>query len=73
MTKGFWTALADLAPTYSYVVAPVETGWAVRTGVEVVSLGELLAKVGKLTCHIPLAVLHFVFQGAGHGNNSIAG
>lgn len=45
-TKGFWTALADLSPTHSFVVAPVEAGWPIRAGVEVVTLGELLEKLG---------------------------
>ena len=45
VTKGFWTVLADLSPTCSFVVAPVEAGWPLRAGVEVVNLSELLEKL----------------------------
>jgi len=44
-TKGFWTALVDLEPGESFIVAPVESGYPIRAGVDVVNPGELLARL----------------------------
>lgn len=41
--RGFWTAVHDLAVDEAYVVAPVEKGWPLSTGVRVVSVRELTA------------------------------
>ena len=39
--KGFWQARADLALEYAWVIAPVESGWPLDEGVEVIPLREL--------------------------------
>lgn len=39
--RGFWQALQDVKPDQSFVVAPVERGYALAEGVRVVSLAEL--------------------------------
>ena len=39
--RGFWQALQDVKPGQSFVVAPVERGYALAEGVRVVSLAEL--------------------------------
>ena len=39
--RGFWQALQDVKPDRSFVVAPVERGYALAEGVRVVSLAEL--------------------------------
>ncbi|NCN04082.1 MAG: DUF4143 domain-containing protein [Spirochaetales bacterium] len=45
LTRGFWTAMADLKPDVALVVAPVETGWPVRAGTFVCSLTEALNRL----------------------------
>lgn len=42
LTRGFWTALEDLKPELALVVAPVDRGWPLKAGVQVVSLPEAL-------------------------------
>ena len=39
--RGFWQALHDVKPDRSFVVAPVERGYSLANGVEVVALAEL--------------------------------
>ncbi len=39
--RGFWQALQDVKPDQSFVVAPLERGYALAEGVRVVSLAEL--------------------------------
>ncbi len=39
--RGFWQALQDVKPERTFVVAPVERGYALADGVQVVSLAEL--------------------------------
>jgi predicted AAA+ superfamily ATPase len=49
VTKGFWHALADLQPTRTVVVAPVERPFPLKDGVDVVpvwALPDLLAELG---------------------------
>jgi uncharacterized protein len=41
VTKGFWQACTDLGVTQAYVVAPVEVGWPMEGGVEVISPAQL--------------------------------
>lgn len=45
LTKGFWSALDDLIPTASFVAAPVEESYELRTGVRVANLSGLLARL----------------------------
>ena len=45
LTRGFWTAVDDLQPDQTLVVAPVEAGWPVRNGVQLCSIQEALQRV----------------------------
>lgn len=42
VTQGFWKSLDDIHPDKAYVVAPVETSFALKNGVKVCNLIELL-------------------------------
>ena len=47
VSRGFWTACADVGVDAAYVVAPVREGWPMAQGVGVISptmLGEVLAR-----------------------------
>ena len=48
LTKGSAFALEDIRPLKTFVVAPVQKGWAMKPGVDVVSLGELAGKMKVL-------------------------
>ena len=45
--RGFWQALQDVKPDQSFVVAPVERGYALAEGVRVVSLAELTPQLKR--------------------------
>lgn len=45
LTKGFWNALEVIQPDQAYVVAPVQTGYPLKQGVEVCSLSEAIHKL----------------------------
>ena len=52
LTKGFWSAVDDLALERVYVIAPVETGYPLSQNVEVVpaiELNELCATLASMT------------------------
>lgn len=42
LSKGNYLAIADIRPDATYVVAPVEKGWPVQPGIDVVNLVELM-------------------------------
>lgn len=42
LTKGFWTAIADLKLSWTYVIAPVESGYPLADNVEVVPAAGLV-------------------------------
>lgn len=48
LTKGNRNAIADIAPLHTFVVAPVDQGYAVSPGVSVVTLSELIEEMGKI-------------------------
>ena len=48
LTRGNTSAIADLAPLHTFVVAPVEEGYPLREGVSVVSLSELAGQLAAL-------------------------
>jgi predicted AAA+ superfamily ATPase len=48
LTKGNYNAFKDIAPKHVFVVAPVEKGWPMKQGVDVVSLGELYTMISEL-------------------------
>ncbi len=38
-------AIEDISPAHTFVVAPVDRGWAHKPGIDVVSLGELIMRI----------------------------
>ncbi len=47
LTRGSFTAIADLNPAHTFIVSPVEKGYSLKKDVDVVSLGELPDKILK--------------------------
>ena len=45
LSKGNYNAIADIAPVHTFVIAPVEQGWLMKEGVELVSLSEIESKI----------------------------
>ena len=48
VTKGFWQACEDVGLEAAYIVAPVETGWAVQDKVEVIGVMDVSQRLGRL-------------------------
>lgn len=48
LSKGSYNAIEDIAPIHTFVVCPIDTGWSMKQGIEVVSLGELEEKIKAL-------------------------
>jgi len=48
VTKGFWQACEDVGVEAAYIVAPVETGWAVQDKVEVIGVMDIAQRLGRL-------------------------
>ena len=48
LTKGNRSAIVDIAPLHTFVVAPLEKGYALAPGISVVGLSELFEEIGKL-------------------------
>lgn len=47
LQKGFYSAIEDIQPTHSFVAAPVAEGWQMKQGIDVVTLSELIDKIGN--------------------------
>jgi len=47
LTKGAFNAIEDINPSFTYVVAPVETGWQKNEKIRVVSIQELISDITK--------------------------
>jgi predicted AAA+ superfamily ATPase len=45
LTRGSYTAIDDLKPEYTFIAAPVEKGYPLKRGIDVVSLSELIARL----------------------------
>jgi len=45
LSKGNYNAIEDIAPKKVFVVSPVENGWQMKEGIELVSLSELEEKI----------------------------
>lgn len=45
LSKGNYNAINDIAANYTFIVSPINTGWEMKQGIEVVSLDELEAKI----------------------------
>lgn len=48
LTKGNYIAINDIKPDSTFVVAPVESGWPVKPGIEIVSIDELTDRIQLL-------------------------
>jgi hypothetical protein len=46
LSKGNYLAFEDIAPRHTFVVIPAAKGWPLKSGIDVVSLGELRKKLG---------------------------
>jgi hypothetical protein len=45
LSKGNYHAIEDIAPKKLFVVSPIEKGWQMKGGIELVSLDELEVKI----------------------------
>jgi len=45
LTRGTYTAIADVKPLKTFIVSPVKTGYPMAEGIEVVSLSELIKSI----------------------------
>jgi hypothetical protein len=45
LAKGNYLAIDDISPKETFVVAPINQGWSLKPGIEVVSLTELLIRL----------------------------
>jgi predicted AAA+ superfamily ATPase len=41
LSKGNYNAIEDIAPVHTFVVTPVQNGWMMKPGIDVVSINEL--------------------------------
>ncbi len=47
LTKGNYNAIEDIKPDHTYVVIPAQKGWPLSESVDVVSLDELIDRIGR--------------------------
>ena len=47
LTKGNYNAIDDIKPDHTYVVIPAQKGWPLSKSVDVVSLDELIDRIGR--------------------------
>ncbi|MBM3437446.1 MAG: ATP-binding protein, partial [Bacteroidetes bacterium] len=48
LEKGSYTAISDLKPEVTFIVAPVKEGWSMKPGIEIVNLIELTDRIHSL-------------------------
>ena len=48
VTKGFWQACEDVGVDAAYIVAPVQTGWVVQAGVEVIPVTDIPERLAQM-------------------------
>ncbi len=48
LSKGNYAAINDIAPASTLIAAPVQTGFLMRKGIEIVALPELITRVGQI-------------------------
>ncbi len=48
LKKGNYFAMEDISPDHSFVASPISEGWAMKPGIDVVSLKELETKIGAM-------------------------
>lgn len=47
LTKGAINAIEDINPSFTYVVAPIDTGWQIKEKIMIVSILELISNISK--------------------------
>lgn len=47
LSRGAYTAIEYLKPEFTFIVSPVEKGYSVRKGIDVVSLEEMVERIGN--------------------------
>jgi predicted AAA+ superfamily ATPase len=52
LSKGNYNAIEDIAPKHVFVVSPIEKGWQMKNGIELVSLDELEMKIREVITEI---------------------
>lgn len=48
LSKGNYNAINDIDPVKTFVVAPVNKGWPMKNGIDVVSVSELISQIGQI-------------------------
>jgi len=48
LSKGNYNAITDIAPITTLVVCPVKAGWAVKPGIEILSLVEAIDRISEI-------------------------
>lgn len=48
LSKGNYNAIEDVNPNYSFIVCPVEKGWQLKNGIDIVSLTEIEDRIRLL-------------------------
>jgi predicted AAA+ superfamily ATPase len=48
LSRGSYTAIEDIKPVHTFIVSPVKEGYSVRKDIDVVSLDELIIRLGQL-------------------------
>lgn len=45
ISRGNYNSIEDISPMRTFVIAPVEKGWHMKQGIELVSLNEIEEKI----------------------------
>jgi uncharacterized protein len=48
LSTGTFSAIEDIQPLFTFVVAPVEKGWPVKKGLDVVNMSEAIIRINEL-------------------------
>jgi len=48
LSKGNFNAIEDVNPIHTFIVCPVEKGWQMKNGIDIVSLSEIEDKIRPL-------------------------
>ncbi len=47
LSKGNYNAIEDIAPVHTFIVAPVDKGWQMKAGIDVISINEMEDKINS--------------------------
>ena len=47
-TKGFYSAIEDIRPDHTFIVSPINEGWALSKDVDVVSISEVIKRLKEI-------------------------